>query len=166
MDVLWAPWRMEFIKGEKPQGCIFCDFPAQTGAEADRKNLILGRSPSSFAIFNKYPYNSGHLMIIPRRHTADFPSLSKAESEDLHGLLALAVRLLNQELKPDGMNIGMNLGRAAGAGIADHLHYHIVPRWNGDTNFMPVVSETKVIVEHLSATYDRLRPLFDKHLAP
>ncbi len=166
MEVLWAPWRMEFIKGDKPQGCIFCDFPAQTGEKADRDNLILGRSKSSFAILNKFPYNSGHLMVIPRRHTADFVSLSPEESADLHGLLQLSVRLLRDEYKPDGLNIGMNLGRSAGAGIEDHLHYHVVPRWGGDTNFLPLLAETKVIIEHLYTTYDRLRPLFDRALAP
>jgi len=165
MDVLWAPWRMEFIKAEKSQGCIFCDLPAQNGPEADRRNLILGRSALSFVIFNKFPYSNGHLMVIPRRHTADFCSLSPEESADLHGLLQRSVRILKDALHSDGMNLGMNLGHSAGAGIADHLHYHVVPRWNGDTNFMPVVSQTKVIIEHLEKTYDFLRPIFDRELA-
>lgn len=166
MDVLWAPWRMEFIaSGTSAPGCIFCDFPARTGAEADRENLILGRTARSFVIFNKYPYNSGHLMVVPRRHTADFPSLSGEDSLDLHELMGLTVRLLKEQLKPDGFNLGMNLGRCAGAGIADHLHYHVIPRWNGDTNFMPVVTQTKVIVEHLKVSYDKLRPVFDAALA-
>lgn len=165
MDVLWAPWRMEFIKAEAPAGCIFCDFPAQTGADADRKNLVLGRSPLSFAILNKFPYNNGHLMVIPRRHTAEFTSLSPEESQDLHRLLQLSVRILSEAYRPDGFNVGMNLGRSAGAGIADHLHYHVVPRWNGDTNFMPAIAQTKVMIEHLQASHDRLRPLFDQALA-
>ncbi len=167
MDVLWAPWRMELIQSEKsgaPQGCIFCDLPAQEGAGNDRQNLILGRSARSFAILNRFPYNSGHLMVIPRRHTADFASLDAPESADLHQLLQTSLGLLAQTYQPQGFNIGMNLGRCAGAGIADHLHYHVVPRWNGDTNFMPVLGETKVIIEHLLAAYDRLRPAFDRAL--
>ncbi|MBI3183309.1 MAG: HIT domain-containing protein [Myxococcales bacterium] len=164
MELLWAPWRMEFIKGERPKGCIFCDFPSQSGEEADRKNLVLGRSERSFVMLNKFPYNSGHLMVIPRRHTADFTSLSREESEDLHRLLQGAVKVVADCYRPDGLNLGMNLGAAAGAGIVDHLHYHLVPRWGGDTNFLPVLAETKVIVEHVQAAYDRLRPPFDREL--
>ena len=148
-----------------PAGCIFCDFPAQTGAENDRRNLILGRSPRSFVIFNKFPYNSGHLMVIPRRHSGDFTALERPELDDLHGLLQLSLAIVREVYRPDGMNVGMNLGRAAGAGIEDHLHYHLVPRWSGDTNFMPVLADTKVIIEHLEAAYDRLRPVFDRRLA-
>lgn len=164
MEVLWAPWRMEFILGKKPEGCIFCTFPAETGAEADRQNLIVGRSKLSFAILNRFPYNSGHLMVIPRRHTAEFPSLAAQESSDLHRLLQLSVSALQEAYRPDGLNIGMNLGRSAGAGIADHLHYHLVPRWAGDTNFMPLLADTKVVVEHLTQSYDKLRVLFDRLL--
>jgi ATP adenylyltransferase len=155
---------MEFIKGEAPKGCIFCLFPAEEGAEADRKNLILGRTRHSFAILNRFPYNNGHLMVIPRRHTADYLSLGPEEWEDLHGLLRLAVEVVGQACAPDGYNIGMNLGRAAGAGIADHLHYHVVPRWNGDTNFMPVLGDTKVMVEHLDESFRKFRELFDKKI--
>lgn len=164
MDTLWAPWRMEFILGEKPKGCIFCLFPAEEGAEADRKNLIVGRTRHSFAILNRFPYNNGHLMVIPRRHTADFTSLGDEELEDLHRLLRLSLSVVKEGYNPQGYNIGMNLGAVAGAGIAEHLHYHIVPRWGGDTNFMPVIGETKVMVEHLLQSYDKLRPLFDRHL--
>ncbi len=164
MDVLWAPWRMEFILGAKPEGCIFCTLPSESGAEADRKNLLLGRSRLSFAILNRFPYNSGHLMVIPRRHTDDFASLLPEESQDLHRLLQFSVSALKETYRPDGYNIGINLGRGAGAGIADHLHYHVVPRWVGDTNFMPVVSETKVMVEHLEQSYHKLRAEFDRLL--
>jgi ATP adenylyltransferase len=164
MDALWAPWRMEFIHAEKPSGCIFCQFPAQVGAEADRKNLILGRTERSFAILNKFPYNNGHLMVVPRRHTADFVGLDAEELADLHGLLRLAVELVGQAYHPEGLNVGMNLGKCAGAGIADHLHYHVVPRWNGDTNFMPVLGATKVMIEHLDESFRKLRPLFDARL--
>ena len=165
MDALWAPWRMDFILQEKPQGCIFCLFPAQTGEAADRKNLILGRTPGSFAILNRFPYNNGHLMVIPRSHTADFARLDPEVLNDLHGLLKLSVEVLQEVYRPEGMNIGMNLGKCAGAGIADHLHYHVVPRWNGDTNFMPVLGLTKVMVEHLDESYSKLRARFDQRLA-
>jgi ATP adenylyltransferase len=165
MQQLWAPWRVEFIEGQAKPGCIFCDFPAQDGIEADRKNLILGRSAHSFAILNKFPYNNGHLMVVPRRHTADFAGLSAPEAEDLARLLQLAVRALSESYRPDGLNLGMNLGRVAGAGIADHLHWHAVPRWGGDTNFMPVVAETKVMIEHVDRSWERLRAAFDRLLA-
>ena len=156
---------MEFIEGGPREGCIFCQFPKETGDVADRRNLILARTPLSFAILNRYPYNSGHLMVIPLRHTADFTSLTEEESRDLNKLLQLAVSALSEAYHPDGFNIGMNLGRSAGAGIADHLHYHAVPRWAGDTNFMPVLTATKVLVEHLNASYDKLHAIFKRQLA-
>lgn len=165
MEQLWAPWRGEFIDAKPREGCIFCFFPAEEGAEADRRNLVLGRSKRSFAILNRYPYNNGHLMVIPRRHSADLTSLEADELGDLNRLLQLSVAILGECYAPAGFNLGMNLGRAAGAGIADHLHWHVVPRWNGDTNFMPVVSETKVMIEHLLQSYDKLRPAFDQVLA-
>lgn len=164
MDELWAPWRRDFIGAEKPQGCIFCLFPAQTGEDADRTNLILGRTARSFVILNKYPYNNGHVMVIPRRHTADFGSLSTEEMGDLHALLQTTLGLVRELYKPDGVNVGMNLGKSAGAGIEEHLHWHVVPRWNGDTNFMPVLSHTRVMIEHLDQSYSSLRPRFDAAL--
>jgi len=151
---------MEFIAGEKPAGCIFCVFPAETGADSDRNNLILARTERSFAMLNKYPYNSGHLMVIPRRHTADFAGLPEEEMLDLQRLLQRSVKVLQEVYRPDGFNVGMNLGHVAGAGIPDHLHYHVVPRWGGDTNFMPVLSETKVLIEHLARTQERLAEAF------
>jgi ATP adenylyltransferase len=160
MQQLWAPWRTELIHQKAPPGCIFCLFPAETGAEADRRNLIVGRTARSFAILNRYPYNNGHLMVVPRRHIGDFASLSSEESADLHALLRRSTEVLNRAYRPEGMNLGMNLGKSAGAGIADHLHWHVVPRWVGDTNFMPVLSETKVMNEHLQSTFDKLQPLF------
>lgn len=165
VDTLWAPWRMEFIRAPKREGCIFCTLPSETGLEKDRENLVLGRTPRSFVLFNRYPYTSGHLMVVPRRHTADFTSLSVEESADLHGLLKLTVGVLAEALRPQGYNLGMNLGHAAGAGIADHLHYHVVPRWVGDTNFMPLVAQTRVVIEHLTASFDELRPHFDRRLS-
>ena len=151
---------MEFIEGAKPDGCIFCTFPQETGEAADRRNLILARTALSFAILNRFPYNSGHLMVIPLRHTHDFPSLTMQESADLWRLLQVAITALSHAYHPDGFNLGMNLGRSAGAGIVNHLHFHVVPRWVGDTNFMPVLAETKVLVEHLEQSYDKLRAQF------
>jgi ATP adenylyltransferase len=160
VDHLWAPWRGIFIHEPPAPGCIFCDFPAETGAEADRRNLILARSAHSFVILNKFPYNNGHLMVIPRRHTADYASLSAEELLDLQQLLQRALGILGAAYGPQGYNLGMNLGRVAGAGIADHLHWHVVPRWGGDSNFMPVISDTKVLIEHLGQSYEKLQPLF------
>jgi ATP adenylyltransferase len=162
MERLWAPWRMEFVEkaGTASEGCIFCRFPAETGDDNDRKNLVLARSDSSFVMLNKFPYTSGHLLIIPRRHTANLEELSPTELADASLLLQRSVAILKSSYHPDGMNLGMNLGRAAGAGIADHLHWHAVPRWGGDTNFMPVVGEVRVMVENVDKSWERLRPLF------
>jgi len=159
MDRLWAPWRMELIaKGDAKAGCIFCDLPR---SQDDRENLILGRTQHTFAILNRFPYNNGHLMVVPRAHKSDLLSLPAAEYGELAQMLRVATDLVGRAYAADGYNLGMNLGRVAGAGIADHLHWHVVPRWGGDTNFMPVLGETKVMIEHLSASWDRLRPLFD-----
>ena len=159
MDQLWAPWRMELVsRGEGPKGCIFCDLPLE---KDDRENLVLGRTERTFAMLNKYPYNNGHLMVIPRLHASDVHALPDEDYQELGEMLRVALRLVGRAYAPHGANLGMNLGRVAGAGIADHLHWHVVPRWGGDTNFMPVLSDTKVMVEHLHATWGRLRPLFD-----
>jgi ATP adenylyltransferase len=157
VNVLWAPWRVELIEAAKPEGCIFCNFMAEHGEEADRRNLILTRTGLSFAILNRYPYSNGHLMVVPQRHGGDLGALTPAETADLNQLLQRSVRALEHAYHPQGFNIGMNLGTVAGAGIADHLHYHLVPRWNGDTNFMPVLADTKVMIEHLEASYEKLR---------
>ncbi len=160
MEQLWAPWRMELIeKGDPQRGCIFCELPRKRN---DRENLILGRTPHTFAILNRFPYNNGHLMVVPRTHLADLGSLPREEHEDLAEMLRVAIRLVGEAYGAQGHNIGMNQGRAAGAGIADHLHWHVVPRWTGDTNFMPVIGDTKVMIEHLYASWDRLRPIFDR----
>jgi ATP adenylyltransferase len=159
MDQLWAPWRMELIaKGDAKGGCIFCDLPR---SRDDRENLILGRTRHTFAILNRFPYNNGHLMLVPRAHTADLLSLPPDEHAELAEMLRVAVGLVGRAYAAQGYNLGMNLGRVAGAGIADHLHWHVVPRWGGDTNFMPVLGDTKVMIEHLHASWERLRPLFD-----
>jgi ATP adenylyltransferase len=156
MERLWAPWRMEYIDSarEGEGGCIFCDLPAEGD---DEKNYILARSEKAFAVLNKFPYNSGHLMIAPFRHVGDVEELEDEEALAMHELLQKSLKALTEAMKPDGFNIGMNLGRVAGAGIPDHLHWHVVPRWSGDTNFMPVIAETKVLPELLSDTYEKLQ---------
>ena len=156
---LWAPWRMEFIAAEKPAGCIFCDFPAAP-PEADRKTLIVHREPNAFVILNRFPYNSGHLMVVPRQHGAELDALSPAAWADLQALLRRTAAVLQAVYRPEGLNIGMNLGRAGGAGIVDHLHWHLVPRWVGDNNFMPVLADIRVMVDHLDATWEKVRAGF------
>ena len=157
MEKLWAPWRMDYILQEKPQGCIFCDKPGQ---DQDRENLILFRGSFCFVIMNFYPYNNGHLLIVPFRHTADLAGLTSGEQTEMMTLLGRSTQVLQDGMKPNGFNIGMNLGRIAGAGIDDHLHFHIVPRWEGDTNFMPVTGHTKVLSQGLYESWDLLKPLF------
>jgi ATP adenylyltransferase len=152
---------MEYILAPKPRGCIFCDFPAQDGIEADRKNLVVHRGARSFAVLNKYPYNSGHVMVVPRAHVSSLDDLSAEEFAELHEELRLTARVVRAVYRPEGMNVGMNLGRIAGAGIDEHLHYHVVPRWGGDTNFMPVLADTRVMVEHLEAAWEKIRKGFD-----
>jgi len=158
MERLWAPWRLEYIVGEKTEGCIFCVFPQQ---DDDRKNRILYRGKHAFVIMNAFPYSNGHLLIAPYRHIADLSELTDEESLETMQLVQRSIRVLREVFRPDGINIGVNQGTAAGAGIADHIHTHLVPRWNGDTNFMPVFAEVKVIPEALEVTYDKLRPIFD-----
>lgn len=153
MDKLWAPWRMKYILGEKSNGCIFCDGVAHGD---DRRNLVLCRGSFCFVMMNRFPYNNGHVMVAPFRHVGNFESLHTDESLDLMKLLQQSVRALERMLNPEGFNIGINIGRVAGAGVIDHIHVHVVPRWGGDTNFMPVLSETKVINEELEATYTKL----------
>jgi ATP adenylyltransferase len=157
---LWAPWRMEFIESAKPKGCIFCEFPAAEGEQADRKNLLAHRGPRAFTLLNRFPYNSGHVMVIPRVHASTLEELAPEDFTDLHEELRRAIEVVRAVYRPEGMNVGMNLGRIAGAGIADHLHYHVVPRWGGDTNFMPVLADTRVMVEHLDASWAKIRDGF------
>jgi ATP adenylyltransferase len=162
VKTLWAPWRLEFIEGDKPPGCIFCLYPAE---DRDRDRLILGRTAHSFVILNKYPYNNGHLLVVPRAHVASLDQLEDEAFLDLQRTLRLSIGVMKDFCSPEGMNVGMNLGHCAGAGIADHLHWHVVPRWVGDVNFMPVLAETRVVPEHLLRTWDRLRPAFDRVLS-
>lgn len=161
MERLWAPWRIEYILNEKPSDCIFC-VPSDQGQ--DREKLILHRTGSSFVMLNRYPYNNGHMMIAPFRHTADLNTLSADEMLDLFATLRLCRNVLEKTAAPQGFNIGINLGKAAGAGVDDHIHIHIVPRWNGDTNFMSVIGDVRVMPENLLNTYDKLFPGFnDRH---
>lgn len=160
MEYLWTPWRMEYIRAAKgePEGCIFCDLPAKGDDEAVR---ILKRAEGGFVILNSFPYNPGHVMVAPFRHARDFEDLTAEELAELDRLLQESIRVLREEMEPHGFNVGMNLGRVAGAGIPDHLHWHVVPRWNGDNNFMPVIGQTKLLPELLEETYRRLRPRFE-----
>jgi len=157
VQVLWAPWRMRYIEEEKPPGCIFC-LPLKE--ETLRENLIVRVTPHSRVMLNKYPYNNGHVMVAPHRHTAALAGLPEAAFADLMRELRRTVAVLEAALQPQGINVGLNLGVCAGAGVADHLHWHVVPRWVGDTNFMPVVGAVHVMPQHLLESYDRLRPYF------
>ncbi len=157
MKNLWAPWRMDFIRSPKSGGCFMCD--ACAGSD-DRGTLLLHRGPVSLVIMNRYPYTNGHLLIAPRRHVAHLTDLNDEERLDLMRLTDRCVRALEAVSRPEGFNIGINLGRAAGAGLESHLHVHIVPRWNGDTNFMPVFGEVRVIPQALDDLYHQLKPLF------
>jgi ATP adenylyltransferase len=153
---LWAPWRLEYIQqaGEQ-EGCVFCDEGRDALAAAE--SLLVTRSDKALALLNKYPYASGHLMVAPRRHVGAFGDLDEDEVLEIHGLAVAAIDALDRVYGPAGFNLGWNLGHTAGAGIADHVHQHVVPRWAGDTNFMPVLADVKVIPEHLLETRDRLR---------
>ncbi len=155
---LWAPWRMDFILSEKPSGCVFC--PDLT--KELKESLVVFDAPHALVMLNKYPYTCGHLMAAPKRHIAKLEELTDEESALLFRLVQNSIRVLREEFSPDGFNVGMNIGKAAGAGIEDHIHMHIVPRWNGDTNYMPIVADTHVVPEHLDTTYDKLRSQFIK----
>ncbi|MBI5419732.1 MAG: HIT domain-containing protein [Deltaproteobacteria bacterium] len=161
MERMFSPWRMEYIRRGDPGGgggrCLFCVGEADRG---DPERLVLGIYHRTLAICNRYPYNNGHVMIATRRHVADLSSLSREELAELMSLLALSTRALAEEYNPQGFNVGMNLGRVAGAGIEDHLHLHVVPRWGGDTNFMTTVQSTRVLPESLPETHARLLPRF------
>ena len=156
---LWAPWRMEYILSGKPAGCIFCEFGAAPESD-DRKNLVVHRSARSFTCLNKYPYNSGHVLVVPRAHLDDLGRLPAEDHADLGEELRRAVAVIRAVYRPEGVNVGMNLGRVAGAGIEEHLHWHVVPRWGGDNNFMPVLSDIRVIVEHLDAAWEKIHAGF------
>lgn len=153
MKRLWAPWRVKYIEGEKPSGCILC---IKSQPEKDRENYVVHRGKTAFVMMNLYPYNSGHLMISPYRHVPDLEGLNEEELKELMLLLRKSISILKRAYKPQGFNVGINLGEVSGAGVSDHVHIHLVPRWGQDTNFMPVVADTKVISESLDAVYGRL----------
>jgi ATP adenylyltransferase len=163
---LWAPWRAAYIRAprRKTASCIFC-FGALR-AVSRRRRLVLYAGPEASVMLNRYPYNNSHLLIAPRRHVAELEALSAPELTAISALLSASVRILKQALGPHGFNLGANLGRVAGAGIADHLHWHVVPRWEGDTNFMPVLTQTRVASEHLEASFALLQPLFTQLQIP
>jgi ATP adenylyltransferase len=169
VKLLWAPWRAEYIDSAPCQHrtdrrhCLFCRTLA---AREDEQRLVLHRGRLGFVMMNRFPYNNGHLMVAPVRHVAAFDNLTDREGQELFALTRRCVAVLGRTLRPQGYNVGSNLGRAAGAGVAGHLHIHIVPRWNGDVNFMPLLGETKVISEHLRATCDRLRRGFSPPARP
>jgi ATP adenylyltransferase len=155
---LWAPWRMIYINADsKDEGCIFCNKLNETDLRAA---LVLAQTNHTVVMMNKYPYNNGHLLLAPKRHENDLAHLPGDAFIDLNETLRRAVAIVRQVFNPNGINLGMNLGKCAGAGIEAHLHWHIVPRWEGDTNFMPVVAETRVMPQHLLESFDRLEPHF------
>jgi len=160
MKVLWAPWRMGYILTEnKTDGCIFCP-----GADRgkDQERLILHVGPRTMVVMNRFPYNNGHLLVAPVRHVSSLERLNQDETLGLMLMVRKSIEILKQVMKPDGFNVGLNLGHVAGAGMENHMHFHIVPRWKGDTNFMTVIEDVRVIPEHIKATYAKLVPLFQK----
>lgn len=162
MDRLWSPWRMEYIESARDaetQGCVFCGLLEGGDPDGDR---VLARDDLAFATLAKYPYNPGHLLVLPVRHTPDLDDLTDAEDSAVGRMLRRSLRALRGVADPQGFNVGVNLGRVAGAGIPEHLHWHVVPRWGGDTNFMPVVGQTRVLPELLAETFAKLRPRFDE----
>lgn len=156
MQNLWAPWRIEFIRAEKKPGCFLCG-NRHDGDSPEEDELIVARYEFCFVILNRYPYNAGHLLAAPYRHAGDLAALTPEEAHELMDVCIDAKKTLQEFCHPDAFNIGFNLGAAAGAGVAEHLHLHIVPRWNGDTNFMPVIADTRVVPEAVAATAAELR---------
>ena len=158
MKVLWAPWRMEYILSDKQDICFLCDAAAQGPSE---ENLLLYRGDHALVIMNRYPYNNGHILVAPVAHTCDLSDLTVAEYRETMELFRFSLKALEKLMQPEGFNAGLNLGKTGGAGLEEHIHFHVVPRWHGDTNYMPVVSGTRVIPEALTETYRAIRPLFD-----
>ena len=157
MKQLWCPWRLEYILGPKPDACVFC---LPEGTEEDEERLVVYRGTWNFVILNKFPYNNGHIMVTPYRHVKDLDELEQAEAHELMDLLQLSSRALKAFCNPNGINIGLNMGQAAGAGIAEHLHFHLVPRWVGDSSFIAVMDEVRIVPQHLSKTYEGLLAVF------
>lgn len=159
MKALWAPWRMEYILGKKEPECIFCSYPKKNN---DRDNLILYRSTHNFVMMNKYPYNNGHIMLVPYIHTSTIDNLTDEVLLDFMKVTQRSLKSLKEIFRPEGFNIGINIGAVAGAGMEGHVHLHMVPRWAGDTSFMSVFGEIRVIPEYIMETYDKLYPIFNK----
>jgi ATP adenylyltransferase len=161
MEKLFSPWRSQYMSSfanePKDTGCVLCN---AYNSDNDEESLVIYRGKEAFVIMNRFPYNSGHLMIVPIRHTSDFQSLTQSECTEMFSLLQTSEEALKELSKPQAFNIGMNLGRVAGAGIDDHLHWHIVPRWNGDTNFLPVLGDVKVVSEDMAAQWQKLHSSF------
>ena len=155
------PWRMAYIRREKRPGCIFCEM---LEADDDGAQLVLHRGKLVFLVLNKYPYNNGHLMAVPYRHVDTLEELTAGEATDMMGLVALGIRALRRTASPEGFNIGVNIGKIAGAGVIDHVHTHVVPRWGGDTNFMPVLADVRLIPQDLAETYAELKAAVDELL--
>jgi ATP adenylyltransferase len=159
VDHLWSPWRMQYIQEAKEEpdggGCVFCAIPH---TEVER---VLVQGELAYVVLNKFPYNPGHILVVPLRHVGELEDVTAEENAELQALLQRAIRAIRRTADPHGFNIGLNLGRMAGAGIPEHLHWHVVPRWSGDTNFMPVVGDTRVLPELLGETYQRLKPGFE-----
>lgn len=157
MDTLFTPWRMEYIRSSKQDGCIFCEMLERD----DRDALIVRRGRHAFLVLNRYPYNNGHFMSVPYRHVDSFENLSAEETAEMMALLSQGIVALRKAFNPEGFNVGANIGKVAGAGVKDHVHMHVVPRWAGDTNFMPLFGETRVIPQTLEETYDELKAALD-----
>ena len=160
MKQIWAPWRMEYILSDKRGGCFLCEAAGDAGKDAE--NLVVARSGGAFITMNRFPYNNGHLLVAPTAHIGDPDEAPGAEMLDVMEFVGLGKKLLEEALSPEGFNIGCNLGTVAGAGLPGHLHIHIVPRWGADTNFMPVVSDTRVISEAVVETFRKLKEAYDK----
>jgi ATP adenylyltransferase len=160
MKHLFAPWRMEYIGSQPQPGCLFCRALAEP--DQDEKNLVVWRPEGALVMLNRFPYNNGHLMVAPAEHVASLADLDDRRSLQLMRALQGSLRVLEAQMRPEGFNVGVNQGKVAGAGIPDHVHVHVVPRWNGDTNFMPVLAETKVINEHLARSWAELRDAFSR----
>jgi ATP adenylyltransferase len=160
LDRLWNPWRFQYVsKEKKSDGCIFCDLPR---ADQDEENLIVHRARFNYVILNRYPYTTGHLMVVPFKHTDSLQGIDDVTAEELFSLVRVADGKLRQVYRPRGMNLGMNQGEAAGAGIAEHIHMHVLPRWVGDANFMTVIGETRILPEELGDTYRKLKAAFSE----
>jgi len=152
MKILWAPWRIKYILGKK-EGCIFCD---KIKEDKDKENYVILRGKTAFAILNTFPYNNGHLMVAPYKHVPDFDGLEESELGELMALVKKCTQVLKKALKPEGFNIGANIGKVAGAGLEGHIHIHVVPRWGGDTNFVYTLGDTRIIPESLDDTFNKL----------